>query len=118
MSVEEMELVKQMIAGRKTTAAKLAVMVLIVVAVDQFVQIICRFGMIGIDVRHFRIGLSVDPVVQQIDHGHTQRNRTDHHAESGIGFNGLCDQIEANHTQHHAACKTEQKTHLPIGIFL
>ena len=49
-------------------------MLLIVIAVDQFIQIIRSFGMVFVNVRNLRIGLSVDPIVEQINQQYTKRN--------------------------------------------
>ena len=88
------------------------------IAVDQFIQIICRFGMIFVNMRNLRIGLPVDPIVQQINNDDTQCNRKAHHHNANAGFHRFDNQIKADNAQHDTACKAQQQTDYTCRVFL
>ena len=91
---------------KQTQLAVLAGIVLLkVVAVDQLIQIVSRLGVFFIDMRHFRIGLFVDQVIQKIGNGHTEGNCAHNCPDAHLGFDGFRDQIKAHHAQHNTAGK-------------
>ena len=96
----------------------LAAMEAVVVAVDQLVQIIRRFGVVLVDVRHLGVSLAVDEVIQKIGDGNTHRNGGDHRQNTGSRLKGFGHQIKTHHAQHHAAGKAQQKTDSSVGVFL
>ena len=85
---------------------------------DQLVQIVGGGGVVGVDMRHFRIGLPVDQMVQQVDYDDAQGNGTDDHGKARIGFNSLGDQVKAHDAQHNAAGKTQQQADGTVGVLL
>ena len=94
------------------------IMLLQMVAVDQLIQIIGGFGMVFVDVRHLDVGLSVNKIVQKEGNTHTQCHREGDPEQTRLGLDGLHDQIEAHHTQHHAAGKAQQQADRAVRIFL
>ena len=91
-------------------------MLLQMVAVDQFIQIIGSFGVILINVRHLRVRLSVDQIIEKIGNGYAESNGQHYGPDTHIGFNGLCDQIKAYYTEHHTAGKAQKQTDGPLGV--
>ena len=68
--------------------------------------------------RHFRIGLLIDPVVQGIDDENAKGNGTDDNTHAHLGLKSLRDKIEAHDAQHHAAGEAQQQTDGAVGILL
>ena len=88
------------------------------VAVDQLVQIVGGFGMVGINMGNLRIGLLVDEIVQEKGSGNTESYGAYNEPQTGTGFDGFRHQVEADYAQHNAAGKTQQQTDGTVGVLL
>ena len=88
------------------------------IAVNQFIQIIGRFGMIRANMRHFRVGFFVNQMIQKKNDANAQRDGADYNWQSNIGFNGLNDQIKAYYAQHDPAGKTQKQADSAVGVLL
>ena len=83
---------------------------LIVIAVDQLIQIICRFGMVRVNMRNLRIGLPVNQKVQEKGEQHANRNGHDHGQDPHLRCDCFGHQIKTHYAQHDAAGEAQQKT--------
>ena len=66
----------------------------------------------------FRVGLAVDKIIQEIGDSGAEGDGTYHCPDAHIGFDGLHDQVKANHAQHDTASKAQKQADGPFGIFL
>ena len=89
-----------------------------IIAVDQFIQIISSFGMVFVDVRHFRVGFAVDQMIEQVDHRNADGDGRDDHADPDSRFDGFGDQIKADDAEHYSAGKAQKQTDCAAGILL
>ena len=96
----------------------ISIVLLQMVGMDQLVQIVSGFGMCFVNVGYFRIGLSVNQIVEKIGNCHTQSNCQDHGNDTHLRFDGLNHQITADHTEHHTAGKAQQQTDSTVRILL
>ena len=91
------------------------------VAVDQLVQVISGFGVVGIDMCDLVIGAAVDTVIEQIHHEKTEQDPRQNpqkvHVLRGIfGVDGPGDQVKTDHGKHDPARKAQQQADHPFGI--
>ena len=91
------------------------------VAVDQLVQVISGFGVVGIDMCDLVIGAAVDTVIEQIHHEKTEQDPRQNpqkvHVLRGIfGVDGPGDQVKTDHGKHDPARKAKQQANHPLGI--
>ena len=82
----------------------------VMIAVDQFGELIGRLGVLFVDMLDFRIGLFVNNGIEEVDHAEADDRHADHKKDipdrSGRLAECVRQKIEADDAEHHAARKT------------